>query len=80
MKVTYLSADTKLVSEKNDRPLTGTSQCWLSQITYQSRGESAALGRRMPRPNRRFTKSMRGKVLNFLHVVEKMISVISVQV
>ena len=54
-------------------------------ITYfsyllRSREESAALGRRMPWANRLFSKSMRGKILNFLREVEKMISVISVQV
>ena len=43
-------------------------------------GESAALGRRMPWADRFFTKKMKGKILNFLHEVEKMISVISVQV
>ena len=32
-----------------------------------SRGESAALGRRMPRANRIFSKSVKGKILNFLH-------------
>ena len=45
-----------------------------------SRGESAALGRRMPWSNHLFLKSMEGKILNFLHEVEKMILVISVQV
>ena len=45
-----------------------------------SRGESAAFGRRMPWANRLFSKSMKGKFLNFLHEIEKMISVISVQV
>ena len=45
-----------------------------------NRGESAALGRRMPWANRPFSKSIKGKILNFLHEVEKMISVISVQV
>ena len=44
------------------------------------RGESAALGRRMPWANRLFSKSMKGKILNFLHEIEKMISVISMQV
>ena len=43
-------------------------------------GESAALGQRMPWANRIFSKSMKGKILNFLHEVAKMISVISVQV
>ena len=41
---------------------------------------SAALGRRMSWADRLFSKSMKGKILNFLHEVEKMISVISVQV
>ena len=45
-----------------------------------SSGESAALGRRMPWANRLFSKSMKGKILNFLHEAEEMISVISVQV
>ena len=44
------------------------------------RGESAALGRRMPWANRLFSKIMKGKILNFSHEVEKTISVISVQV
>ena len=44
------------------------------------RGESAALGRSMPWANRLFSKSMKGKILNFLHEDEKMILVISVQV
>ena len=48
-------------------------------ITF-SRGESAAVGQRMPWANRLYSKSMKGKILNFLHEVEKMISVISVQV
>ena len=48
-------------------------------IVY-SRGESAVLGRRMTWANRLFSKSMKGNILNFLHEVEKMISVISVQV
>ena len=43
------------------------------------RGGSAALGRRMPWANRLFSKSVKGKILNFLHEVEKIISVISVQ-
>ena len=43
-------------------------------------GESAALRRRMPWTNRLFSKSMEGKILNFLYEVEKMVSVISVQV
>ena len=34
----------------------------------------------MPWVNRLFSKSMKGKILNFLYQVEKMISVISVQV
>ena len=41
------------------------------------RGESAALGRRVPWANSIFSKSTKGKILNFLHQVEKMISVIS---
>ena len=45
-----------------------------------SRGELAALNRRMPWANRLFLKNMKGKFLNFLHEVEKMISVISDQV
>ena len=45
-----------------------------------SRGDPAALGRRVPWANRLFSKSMIGKILSFLHEVEKMISVISVQV
>ena len=44
------------------------------------RGESTALGRRMPWANRLFSKSIKGKILNFLHEVDKMISVISVEV
>ena len=44
------------------------------------RGESAPLGRRTPWTNRLFSKTMKGKILNFFHEVEKMISVISVQV
>ena len=44
------------------------------------RGESAALGRSMPWANRLFSKSMKGKILNFLHEAEKMISVTTVQV
>ena len=35
---------------------------------------------RQPWANRLFSKSMQGKILNFLHEVEKMISVMSVQV
>ena len=46
----------------------------------KNRGGSAALGRRMPWTNRLFSISMKGKILNFLHEVEKMISVISVQI
>ena len=38
-----------------------------------ARGESAALGRRMPWANRLFSKSIKGRILNFLHEVEKMI-------
>ena len=58
---------------------------WLSFFNVSlnvadGRGESAALGQRMPCFNRLFSKSMKGKILNFLHEVEKMISVISVQV
>ena len=34
----------------------------------------------MPWANRLFSKSMKGKILNLLHEVEKMISVISIQV
>ena len=45
-----------------------------------SKGELAALGRRMPWANSLFSKSMKGKILNFLHEVEKMIPLISVQV
>ena len=45
-----------------------------------SRGESAALGQRMPWANRLFSKSIKGTVLNFLHEFDKMISVISVEV
>ena len=44
-----------------------------------SRGESAALAQRMPWANRLFSKSIKGKVLNFLHEFDKMISVISVE-
>ena len=47
---------------------------------HVSRGESAALARRMPWDKRLSLKSMKGKILNFLHEVEEMISVISVQV
>ena len=39
------------------------------------RRESAALGRRIPWVNRLFSKSMKGKILNFLHAIKKMISV-----
>ena len=42
--------------------------------------QRSQLGRRMPWANRLFSKSMKGKILNFLHDIEKMISVISVQV
>ena len=42
------------------------------------RGESAALGRRMPWANRLFSKSTKRTILNFLHKFEEMISVISV--
>ena len=44
------------------------------------RGESSAFGQCMPWMNRLFSKSMKRKILTFLHEVEKMISVISVQV
>ena len=46
------------------------------------RGASAPLGRRMPWAYvfSSFSKSIKGKILNFLHEVEKMITVISVQV
>ena len=43
-------------------------------------GELAALGRRMPWANLLFSKTMKGKILDFLHEVQKMISVISVEV
>ena len=46
----------------------------------KSRGESESLGQRMPWANRLFSKNMKGKISNFLHEVEKMISVISIQV
>ena len=49
-------------------------------IKVINKGTSAALGWRMPWANRIFSKSINGKILNFLHEVEKMISVISVQV
>ena len=49
-------------------------------MKFLCRGESAALGRRMPWANRFVSKSMKGKILNFLREVEEMISVISVQV
>ena len=39
----------------------------------EDRGESAALGRCMPWADRLFSKSMKGKILHFLHEVEKMI-------
>ena len=45
-----------------------------------SRVESAAPGRLMPWATRFFPKSIKRKVLNFLHEVEKLISVISIQV
>ena len=45
-----------------------------------SREESAALGWRMPWANRLFPKSMKLKILHFLHEIEKIISVISIQV
>ena len=47
-------------------------------IHYHYRGESTALGTLWA--NCLFSKSMKGKILNFLHEVGKMISVISVQV
>ena len=47
---------------------------------YVNRRESAALDQRMLWANRLFSKTMKGKILNFLYEVEKMISVISVQV
>ena len=46
----------------------------------RDRGESAALGRRMPWANRLFSKSMKTEIMNFLHEVEKMILVIAVHV
>ena len=49
----------------------------ICQLT--SRGESAALGRRVPRANLPFLKGMKGKILNFLREVEKMISVILIE-
>ena len=48
-------------------------------IKLSCRGESAALGRRIPWTNRLFSKSMKGKISNFIHEVQKMILVISVQ-
>ena len=48
--------------------------------TDSYRGGLAALSWRMPWANGPFSKSMEGKMFNFLHEVEKMISVISVQV
>ena len=44
------------------------------------RAKSVALDGRMPWANRLFSKSMIGKIFNFLHEVEKTISVISAQV
>ena len=44
------------------------------------KGESATLGPHKPWGNRLFSKSMKGKILIFLHEVDKMISLISVQV
>ena len=44
------------------------------------RAESAALGWRMPWANHLVSKSIKEKISNFLHEVEKMISVISVKV
>ena len=49
-------------------------------LIFLNRGESAALGRRMPWASRLFSKSVKGKILNFLYQVQKMISVISVKV
>ena len=48
----------------------------LRQVNFYSERESTALGRRLPWANRVFSKSIQGKMLNFLHEVEKMISVI----
>ena len=42
--------------------------------------ELATLEWRMPWANRLFSKSRKRKILNFLHEVEKIISVISIQV
>ena len=47
---------------------------------YVCKGESTALGRRIPWANRLFSKSIKGKIFNYIHEVEKMISVSSVQV
>ena len=49
----------------------------LLSLYITSRGESAALGRRMLWGNCLFLQSMKEKILNFLHEVEKIISVIS---
>ena len=49
-------------------------------FSRSSRRESEALSRRMPWAKCLFSKSMKGKILNFLHEVEKMISIISVHV
>ena len=38
-----------------------------TQYSNPCREELAALGRRMPWANRLFSKSMKGKILNFLH-------------
>ena len=51
-----------------------------SFLNVPSRGESAALSRRMPWANRLFSKSMKEKMLNFLQEGEEMISLITVQV
>ena len=51
----------------------------MGENNNSSGGESTALGRRMPWTNRLVSKSMKGKILNFLREVEKMISVISVR-
>ena len=42
--------------------------------------QDQTLGRRIPWANRLFSRSMKRKILNFLHEVEEMISVISVRV
>ena len=48
----------------------------IKEIIKMCRGQSAALGRRMPWATRLFSKSMKGKISNFLHDVTKIISVI----